>query len=438
LKRYRTYLLYVLLAILACNYVDRIALALVLEDIKTDLHLSDTQLGLLTGIAFALFYSVMGIPIARWADRGNRISIISLTTALWGVMLGLFGCASTFLQLVCIRVGIAVGEAGCIPPAHSLIADHFKRAERPRAVARYMLGGPLASIFGYFVAGWLNQRYGWRAMFMLIGVPGVLLALLAWCTLKEPRRHGRLTASGDSRDLPDDVAEVATTPSSREPPALGAVLGTLGRNVTFRHLVFGLSMLSFFMNGLANWQPTFFVRSFGMSTAELGVWLSLIYGIAALAGTYLGGEWAVRYALDNEQLQLRLMALAQGAFGLISVFIYVGASRYVAFSLLALGTLTAAMTSGPLFATIQSLVPEAMRATSVALIYLFANLIGLGLGPLAVGALSDAFTPWAGEDSLRYALLAMSPGFLWAAWHLWQAGNTVARDIEPALQSPQA
>jgi predicted MFS family arabinose efflux permease len=185
---YKNYLLAVLLVILAFNYVDRLALGLLLQDIKVDLDLSDTQLGLLSGIAFALFYSVMGIPIARWADRGNRVTIITITTGLWSAAVALCGVAGSFLHLLLIRIGVAVGEAGCIPPAHSLIADYFTRAERPRAVARYMLGTPLSFVIGYFLAGWLNELYGWRATFLLLGLPGLGLAALAW--LKSARRSG--------------------------------------------------------------------------------------------------------------------------------------------------------------------------------------------------------------------------------------------------------
>src|SRR5580704_16172504 len=168
---YKKYLLGVLLVILAFNSVDGLALGLVLQDIKVDLSLTDSQLGLLSGIAFALFYSVMGIPIARWADRGNRVTIISLTAAVWSVMVALCGMAASFTQLLLIRVGVAIGEAGCIPPAHSLIADYFGRAERPKAVAIYMLAGSLTTLIGYFVAGWLSEFYGWRAMFILLGLP---------------------------------------------------------------------------------------------------------------------------------------------------------------------------------------------------------------------------------------------------------------------------
>src|SRR5688500_14082055 len=230
-SRYKQYLLAVLLVVLASNYVDRLALGLLLQDIKVDLSLSDTQLGLLSGIAFALFYSVMGIPIARWADRGNRVTIIMLTTALWSGAVALCGLAASFTQLLLIRVLVAIGEAGCTPPAHSLIADHFSRAERPRAVARYMLGAPLSLLIGYLLAGWLNQLYGWRVTFMLLGLPGLGLAALAWLTLKERRASTR--------------RESQIAVSSPHGPGVKEVCVTLWSNVTFRHLLLCFSIMSF-------------------------------------------------------------------------------------------------------------------------------------------------------------------------------------------------
>src|SRR5579871_6443149 len=184
---YRKYFLALLLVIFAFNNMERFALGVVLQDLKLDLHLTDTQLGFLSGIAFALFYSVMGIPIARWADRGNRVTIIALTTALWSVAVAACGMATTFLQLLLIRIGVGVGEAGCVPPAHSLISDYFDRAERPKAVGTYWQGTNVSLIIGYFLAGWLNQFYGWRVTFVLLGLPGLILAALAWFTMKDPR-----------------------------------------------------------------------------------------------------------------------------------------------------------------------------------------------------------------------------------------------------------
>lgn len=427
---YRNCLLTVLLAILAFNYVDRLAVGLVLQAVKADLQLSDTQLGLLTGIAFALFYSVMGIPIARWADRGDRVKIISLTTALWSMAVAACAVAGNFLQLMLIRIGVAVGEAGCVPPAHSLIADNFSRAERPRAVAIYMLGAPLSAVIGYFLAGWLNQFYGWRTTFMMLGTPGIVLAGLAWLTLREPRRARTLPNFAD--ELTAESMPLPASAASSQQPTLSEACATLWNIATFRHLLLFFSVTSFFGYGITQWQPAFFIRSFGLRTGELGSWFALIYGVGGLLGTYLGGELACRFAANDERLQLKAMALAYAGFGILSALVYLSSNRYVAFAILGVAVAGTCMAIAPLFATIQTLVPSRMRAVSIALLYLFANLIGMGLGPLAAGALSDALRPFAGEESLRYALLALCPGYLWGAWHVWLGSETVTRDLGAA------
>lgn len=427
---YKNYLLTLLLVILAAHSVDRLVLGLLLQDIKVDLELSDTQLGLLSGIAFALFYSVMGIPIARWADRGDRVKIIAITTALWSVVSTLCGLAGNFLQLLLIRIGVAVGEAGCIPTAHSLIADHFTRAERPRAVARYMMGNPLSLLIGYFLAGWLNEFYGWRMTFMLLSLPGIGLAALAWFTLREPRR-ARATAIGAR-------GSAANIPASHEPadlsprqPSMKDVCVTLWSSTTFRHLLFGFSVTYFFGQGIGKWLPAFFVRSHGLQTGELGTWFAT-YGLIGIAGMYVGGELASRHAPNDERWQLKAMGVAFVVTGAISACVYLAPNHYLAFFFLSLATVAFNVAYGPLFAIIQTLVPSHMRAVAVAAIYMFANLVGMGLGPLAAGALSDALRPAFGEESLRYALLALCPGYLWAAWHLWRGSRTVTRDMSAA------
>jgi MFS family permease len=416
---YRKYLLTVLMVILALNFVDRMALGLLLQDIKSELDLSDTQLGFLSGIAFAFFYSIMGIPIARWADRGNRVAIIALTTALWSVAVALCGVAGSFAQLLLIRIGVAVGEAGCIPPAHSLIADYFSRTERPRAVARYMLGAPLSLLMGLFLAGWINEFYGWRATFMLLGLPGLVLAPLAWLTLREPRREAERAR-----------AALADTRSSSVQPSFREAFVTLWRNRTFRYLLLCWSLASFFSNGITLWKPAFFIRSYGLETGEVGTWFAVLYGIGGILGTYWGGELATRGAAHNERLQLRGMALCYCLFGINSFGIYVSSNQYVAFALMGLAAVGGNIVIAPLFATIQTLVPHRMRALSIALVYLFSNFIGMGLGPLAAGALSDAFQPWAAEESLRYALVALCPGYFVCGWLLWRGSATVGRDVQ--------
>jgi MFS family permease len=414
----KSYLLAVLTTILAFNCVDRSFLGLALQDIKVEMSLSDTQLGVLTGIAFALFYSLMGIPIARWADRGNRVVIIATTTALWSVAVALCAVSGNFLQLLAIRIAVAVGEAGCIPPAHSLIADYFPRAERPRAVARYMLGYPMSVVLGYFVAGWLNEAYGWRVTFVVLGLPGLALAAWAWFSLTEPRlAPAAMSSPGEQSALSLSLKDACVT---------------LWANATFRHLLLAVSVTSLFSYGIAQWLPTFVVRSYGFKSGELGTWLAVMWGAGGMLGTYLGGEWASRYAAQNEWLQLRVIACVNVGFGIIMALVYLVPNVYGAFVCMAIAIAGGITVNGPMFATIQTLVPARLRAISVSIVYLFANLIGLGLGPLAAGALSDALRPAFGDESLRYALLALCPGWFWSAWHVWRSSRTVTRDLQIA------
>ncbi|WP_242129320.1 MFS transporter [Sphingobium sp. Sx8-8] len=419
---YRAYMMFVLMLILAFNNKDRHLFGLLLQEIKVDLRLTDTELGLLTGIAFSLFYALMGVPIARWADRGNRVRIISVCTALWSAAVAACGTAMGFFQLLAFRIAVGVGEAGCVPPAHSLIASYYSRDERPKAMSYFMLGGPLSLVVGYLLAGQLNEIYGWRFTFMLLGVPGVALAVLAWFTLREPR-----TLGGGC-----DAKGVSPTGPSEASPGLGEVALYLRRNAAFRNLLIAFAVSSFFSAGIGQWQAAFFIRSFGISTSDLGVYLTVTFGLSSLVGVMLGGYLASRYAARNEKLQLRLMATVIVGFGALSAGVYLSRDPITAFALLALATLGTTLLNAPLFAMIQTLVPESMRALSVAAIYFVANLIGGGLGPLAAGVMSDALHATLHQESLRFALLALCPGYLWSAWHLIRAAKTVERDIAAA------
>jgi len=426
----KRWMLLVLMSINAFTSVDFQALGLVLQSIKVDLHLSDTELGFLTGLAFALFYSIMGIPLARWADRGNRVTIIALCTALYGGAVALCGMAASFMQLMLIRIGVAVGEAGCFPAGSSLLADYFTRAERPRAVAITLLGAPLSGVIGYLLVGWLNQVYGWRLTFAVLGAPGLVLAVITALILKEPRTRDHSTSTALSAAI--ELHTPATVHVLQ--PTLKEVAITLWSRRTFRHLLYGFSVLSFFGGGIAQWQPPFLIRSFGLNTGAIGTWLTLIYGIGGFLGTWCSGQWASRHAASNERRQLKGVALGCAVTGVASAMLYLCPNPYWAFAFMALTAVGFSVVTAPLFATLQALVPERMRAVSVALFYLFSNLIGVGLGPLTVGTLSDTFQPLFGQESLRYALLAMTPGYVWAAWHLWQAHKTVAMDIAKAAE----
>jgi MFS family permease len=423
-------MLVVLMVVWAFNGVDGFALGLVMQNIKTDLHLSDTQLGLLTGIAFALFYSIMGIPIARWADRGNRVTLLAFTATIWSVLVALCGTAVNFLQLLLLRVGVGIGEAGCMPTSQSLIGDYFNRAERPRATAMFTLGDALGMFIGLFVAGWVNEFCGWRIMFMLLGLPGVVLAALVGFTFREPR----FAKSTRTAIHPlTSVAAPAVRGSEAGPPrrpTLKEISVILWANRTFRHLLFYFAVGNFFFFGVLQWQPAFLIRSYGLQSGELGTWLAAINVFTILVGRYGGGELASRFAGNNERLQLRVVAIAYALSGISSTFIYLATNLFWALLLMAVSGLLANLSAGPLYALVQTLVPERMRATSMALLLFSSSLIGNGFGPLLTGALSDALRPQFGEESLRFALLGLCPGLVWAAWHLWQASVTVMGDLQ--------
>jgi MFS family permease len=413
-------MLAVLTLIAAHNYVDRMAVGLLLQTIKLDLGLSDTQLGLLTGIAFALLYSTMGIPLARWADRRNRIVLIAAAAGIWSAAVALCGLARNFGQLMAARVMVGFGEAGCFPPAHSLIADYYDRRERPKAVSCYMLAAPIGMIIGFWGAGVLNEKFGWRMTFILLGLPGLALSLLAGLTLHDPRSSTELPARHQASD-----------------PTLREAWGELVRNASFRNCLIAFSISAFFGTGLLQWKPAFFMRSFGLTTREVGVWFAAIYGLCGLIGTYAGGWAATRFASRNEKRQLEAMVILYALYVFISIAIFLSTSEFVAFGFLALAMLGGASLAGPLFAVIHAVVPPHIRALAIASVFLVANLIGMGLGPLLVGFLSDTLGPAFGEESLRYALLAVCPGYFWAAFHVYRASKTVVGDIAAAQRSAE-
>jgi MFS family permease len=286
-----------------------------------------------------------------------------------------------------------------------------------------MIGVPVSTLVGYVAAGWLNEAYGWRITFLLLGLPGLVLAVVA-LTLREPRQLAKHPVSGEKiggNACIDQRAPVS--PSSKE------VWVALWRNQTFRNLLIAFSVMSFFGNGLAKWQPVFFIRSHGLQTGEIGTWLGVIYGVAGIIGMFGGGELAARFASNNEQRQLRWLAIVFSFLAVIWMLVYLSAERVTAFAWLGVAALGGAATNGPLFATIQTLFAENMRASAVAVLYLFANLIGMGLGPLAAGVMSDAFRPVLGDESLRVALICLCPGYLWGGWHVWRASRSVMSDL---------
>lgn len=411
----RVQVMAVLGLVLTFNYVDRSLLGIVLQSVKQELRLSDTELGFLSGIAFAFFYALMGIPIARWSDKGNRVTLIAITTFLWGGAMLLSGAAQTFRQLLIARVLAAVGEAGCIPASLSIISDLYKRTELPKAMGLYLSFGFASLFIAYFAGGWITQFYGWRMGFILLGCTALPLMLAILTALKEPRNC-------ELRQMPGNGTRKIS-------PNVFSIGKSLWKTPTYRHLTITISLTYFFGFGLNAWQASFFMRSYSMMPGELGTWLTLSFGISGLIGTYLGGQFASRFAGSDEARQLKYIALGSVAFALIAPWTYISGNKYIGFAFVAISGMILSAGNGPLYAAIQSVVPQEIRATAMGVLYFFANLIGAGLGPLFAGMLSDSFHRQFGQESLRYALLCMYPGYIWCAWHIWRASRFVKCDL---------
>ena len=409
----RNYALGVLVVVYTFNFIDRQILSILLEPIKLELGLSDTALGLLTGFAFALFYATLGIPIARYADKNNRRNLIALALAIWSGMTALSGLAQNFWQLLAARIGVGVGEAGCSPPAHSMIADYFPAENRATALGIYSLGIPVGILFGFLAGGWLNEFFGWRVAFFVVGIPGLILAVLVRFTLAEPTRgmaEGRI--------------------DSGEQPGVMETFRFMWRKKSFRHLAFGGALTAFVGYGLVTWVPSFLVRSHGMETGEIGTWLGLILGIPGGIGIAAGGWMADKLGNRDTRWYLWVVSVALLIGAPFAFGVYLSDSALAALLFLivpvALGNFYQATT----FSQTQGLATLRMRAVAAAVLLFIINIIGLGAGPQAVGIVSDLLSKSYGQDSLRYSLLIFSFFNIWSAYHFYVAGKYLGNELE--------
>lgn len=390
-SRVRRYALGMLILAYAFNFIDRQILVILQSDIKADMGLSDTQLGLLSGFAFALVYITAGIPIAYWADRGNRRNIIALAVTVWSAMTALSGFTQNFGQLLLARVGVGIGEAGGSPPAHAMISDYYPPAKRGTALAIYSSGLHFGIFAGFLIGGVISEYFGWRAAFMVVGLPGVLFALIFFLTVHEPTR-GRW-----------ETGDVATYQ-----PTLRETLSLLVRYRSFWYIALGCGFTAFAAYGNGNFAPLFLERSHGITGTQLGLLLAFGGGGGGLLGTLLGGRIADSLGVRDQRWYLWVPAIAGClALPLSLPYLLLGDTRIVV-PLLVLVTILINTYLGPGLAITHSLVPPAMRALTSAILFFVLNLIGLGMGPLTAGFLSDYFTPIYGDDGLRYAMLVVS------------------------------
>lgn len=423
-ESYRYYVVWLLCGVYMINMMDRQLLAILVEPIRTEFGLTDTHMGLLTGLAFAAIYTVMGVPLARLADRSSRVNLIAVSIVVWSAFTALTGVAKSFSHLLIARIGVGIGEAGCNPASYSLISDYFESKRRATALSIYQMGAYAGSFAGMLLAGWVAQSHGWRMAFFFVGVPGLLIALLVKMTLREPPR-------GFS-----DAAKVVS-----EPPSAWVVIRSLLSKPAFRHLAFAAALHNFAIYGVGNFYPAFLMRSHGLNIAEVGFQLAIVTVIGGVAGTYCGGMLSDRFATRRNDARYYLwipaLFLIVG-FPISQLVLFVNDPKIVMWLLIPSIFCAAAYLAPNITATYR-LVGVKERALASALLLFILNLIGLGFGPLLVGILSD----WLREgymaqgipeaqalaDGLRWALRIAVLVSLWAAVHYFVAARTFRQQM---------
>ena len=410
----RNYTLGILTLVYTFNFIDRQLLSILQEAIKTELFLTDAQLGLLTGFAFAMFYVTAGVPIARLADRSNRRNIVAASVGLWSFMTAISGFVQNYAQLLLARIGVGIGEAGGSPPSHSIVSDIFPKEQRASALSFYSTGVNLGIMFGFLFGGWLNEFFGWRAAFLLIGVPGIILAGIVFATVPEPIRGL----------LENKKASDAQVPFSE-------VVAGLWQRKTFRHMAFACGLNAFAGYGTVNWAASFFIRSHGMTTGELGTWLALSTGLVGAIGIFAGGFLGDKLGARDTRWYLWVPGLSTLLVVPGMLVVFLTSNTYLALVCMFVPGFLQNIYLGNSIATTHNLVGLRWRSTSSAILFLILNIIGLGLGPFAVGLLSDMFDPSLGIESLRYAMLAVLPtACVWSSIHFYLASRTLNADLE--------
>ena len=408
---YARYALGLLLLVYTFNFIDRVILGILVPPIKAELQLTDTELGLLGGTAFALFYTGLGVPIGWLADRFSRVWIMTIALALWSAFSAASGLAHNFLQLFMARLGVGIGEAGGVAPAYSLISDCFPSPRRARALAIYSFGIPIGSAAGLLFGGLVASRVNWRAAFLVVGGLGLLLAPLFRWAMREPTRGGL--------DMPS---------AARDPPGIREVVGVLARKSSFWCLSLGGASSSIMGYGALFWLPSFFVRSYHYTLVQVSWHLAALFLIGGVCGIWLGGWLADHFGARSRAAYAAVPAIAFVlCVPLYAIGVLAPASHWSLLIFLAPIALALAWL-GPTLSAIQHLVPADMRAVASSLFLFINNLIGLGLGTLVIGRLSDHFTVRYGSESLRYAILSGTGFYLLSAVLFTLAARRLARD----------
>ena len=404
-RQQRGYTLFLLLLVFIASHVDRQIVAILQEPIRIAFDLTDTQLGVLTGFAFALFYATLGMPMAMWADRRNRRNLIAFSISLWSAMTVACAAAGQYWQLLAARIGVAVGEAGSNPPSHSIIADLYEPAERATAMAIFGLGVNFGIMFGFLIGGWVNDWVGWRWAFVIAGAPGLLIALAVRFTMKEPPR-------GLSDGLTYEV----------QPPPFFLVVRTMWRDNRIRQLLLSNALISMAGYAAIAWAPVYFQRIHGFSTSESGTFLALGIGLGGGLGTFLGGALADKLSKISEGWRAWIVSFSILAYLPAGYLCYQSIDPFWAIFWFTGPATLGGVYIGVNFAILQSLAPVEMRAVMASINLFVLNIIGLGLGAFSVGMISDLMSPTTGVDSLRYGLMFTLLLMLWGGIHQTRLG----------------
>lgn len=416
---YRWYVLWLLFAVNLLNYFDRNLITILIEPIKKELLFSDAQSGLLMGLAFALIYSLLGIPFARFADRGRRVGVLSASLAFWSIMTTLCGFATSFTTMFLARLGVGIGEAGGLPSTHALVGAYFPPEKRGTAMSIVAVGGTMGLLLGLIGGGLMYQAFGWRSAFMLAGAPGLIFALILFLTVREPK-------------LPPPV-------SGEAKQNVGEALRILWGRKSYVLLTLGLGIATIGAYGHQAWIPTFLIRSFDMTPSQTGIFYGLASVPAAFLGVLGGGLLVDRLTKKDARWPLWVMAISFAvmvpialAFFLAPGIAGVAQQPLIVVALSLPIAMLGVMWTAPCFALIQNLAGARLRATAAAAFMLVTNLVGLSLGPPITGWISDLLAPMAGEDSLRYALAIMTLPYLVGVVFFLRATKTVKADLVEA------
>jgi MFS family permease len=413
----RSYAVGLLILIYTFAFIDRNIVNVLLHPISVEFGLSDTQLGFFGGTAFGIFYAVLGVPIARIADRVSRKRIIAFALFFWSALTALQAAAIGFWTLAITRVFVGVGEAGCSPPAHSMISDMFAPEKRARALAVYAFGIPIGGSLGILIGSLMREHFGWREALLVVGLPGIVLAGIVVLTLREPTRGywegGVARSHGQSAESLMDVFRF------------------LARLPSFWHLAFAGALHAFYGYGAASFNPVFFERSHQMDPSDYGWYASGIGLTAGVFGTFLGGFLGDRYGARDVRSYPAVPGIGSVLTVPVIFAVYLAPSAEIALLISLISSVASGLYLGPTFAMTQAIVPPRMRAQAAAILLLVLNLIGLGLGPQFVGILSDLLKPAHGVESVRWALLwTIAIGAGWSALHYWWSSRTLGRDLE--------